>query len=170
MLSEEDKGLIARVRLEIEMQEYTYHGHTILLTEIIDRLVAENEEINKKGGLKSELLQEMKSQRDNTYSENTELQSRLSLLEAERDRLRDYLERIKVLYNPNSNHVPAAYDLAVAALESSQPEGREVTKEEMSQEITRAEEEWLDMPDSVRWEKALATRLLEVFDIRKREG
>ena len=168
------------------------------------------------------------------------LEKQLSLLESERDRLRNALKAIMewretpevqgsfsfaivhgfTVSMEFAEKVDKMWENARTALESSQPEGREVdgwdkseinmlkgllaevptenvidrmglesrlqrllekkevhyrakrdvTVEALCQEITKAEEEWLDMPDSVQWEKALAPRLFEIFDIRKREG
>src|SRR3990167_5657873 len=65
------------------------------------------------------------------------LEKKLSLLEPERDRLRKGLVDIKNVYDLNRQS--AAYDIARTALESSQPEGREVIGTDFTQGKDRCE-------------------------------
>ena len=115
-----------------------------------------------------------------------EIRSEVEHLESERDRLRKGLEYIG---SANIIHDSALWmrDVARTALESSQPEvaglnllpgrevylrqleGREVTVEEIKDEIIKYTAEALIKKKHFPIDY-VATRLLEVFDIRKREG
>ena len=91
------------------------------------------------------------------------LEKKLSLLEPERDRLRKGLVDIKNVYDLNRQS--AAYDIARTALESSQPEGREVTAEELSEAIHDTWELEYVHPELC---DDIASRLLDGFDVRRR--
>lgn len=104
----------------------------------------------------------LKVENGNLVNENGAQHLEITILTGKCDRLRKGLEEIFKYprTNPGLAAIENIHSIAFSALESSEPKGREVTVGELGQAIICAEGDI----------ERVAARLLEVFDIRRREG